>query len=62
MILVLGTKTVGSVTIVGGQVSAGKEGDNDSVDAFQLIEVCVLKIMILFYNCSEGISTDLVVQ
>ena len=44
MVLVLGTQAVRPVTVESREVSAGEEGDDDSVDPLQLVEVCVLVV------------------
>ena len=36
-------RPVCSVTVEGGEVAAGEEGDDDSVDALQLVKVSVLR-------------------
>ena len=43
MILITLIQAVGSVAVKGGQITAGKERDNYSVDPLQLIEVSVLE-------------------
>ena len=43
-------KPVGSVTIEGGEVAASEEGDDDPVDALQLVKVSVLRKLSLKYR------------
>ena len=43
MVLVLGLQVVRPVTVEGREVPAGEEGDDDSVDPLQLVEVRVLE-------------------